>query len=84
MFYSVDLKNEIVTVVDLGKRSVIITTEGEDYLLFELSDFGFAKTEKSEPLEGDPYFEKYVKENPFYFRSIVKTIFEKKVEVEDI
>lgn len=78
--YSVDLKNEIVTVFDLGKKCVIISMS-DDTIEFYLSDFGFDK-EKGELITNDSHFKKYIKQNPFYLRNVLRSIFEGTVEEE--
>lgn len=81
-FYNVDLKHETVTVVDIRKDRSIIISPLEDGFEIEFSTFGFGQQEKSELLNNDPYFKKYIKQHPEYLQAILKSVFEKKVEVD--
>lgn len=84
-FYNLDLKYEVITIVDIvGKSPIIISPTDDDGMEFEFSDYGFAKQDEAELLNDDPHFNAFIKKHPEYLRSIIKTVFEDRVKVDII
>jgi hypothetical protein len=81
-FYNLNLKYEVVTIVDIVGKNPIIISATDDGMEFEFSDYGFAKQDETELLNDDPHFNAFIKKHPEYLRSIIKTVFEDRVEAD--
>lgn len=79
-FYNVDIKSELITVVDLDGKTIVIS-QTDNGVEMELKNISVAEKYKKDRMNDEPYFQVWLKEHPEYLRGIVRCVFENDVEV---